>query len=150
MSSDIMYIADDSEILYNSSKNGTFCCLRNLKKNTFDYYERHNNSYKKIISININENKFPETDTNKCIIGDSYAYFSTSDKICYLVDLVNKRKTRISNQSKINKLVFDEISKIFCIVLNQSDGFSLIKIFRLNCNFELDFICTVVDDEKKI
>ena len=149
MSSDIMYITDDSEIIYNSSKNGKYFSLRNLKKNTFEIYEKSVNVFKQIISVNINENKFPETDSNKCFIGDKYAYFSTSDKICYLIDLVNKRKTFISHQSKIDKITFNEKSKTMVIILNQSDGFSLIKFFRLNNNFELEFICTVVDDEKK-
>jgi hypothetical protein len=154
MSSEILYITDDSQIIYNSSKNGDFFALRDIKNKTFDVYQRKklddsNFISTQIISINIAENKFPEMDSNKTFFKDKYACITTSDKICYLVDLFNKRKTSINNQSRINKVIFDEKTLTMGIVLNQSDGTSLIKIFKLNSSFELQFIDSIIDDDKK-
>lgn len=154
MSSEILYITDDYQIIYNSSNNGEFFGIRDIKKNTFDIYQRNKINESKfistqIISINIAENKFPEMDYNKLFFGYKYACITTSDKICYVIDLINKRKTSISNQSRIHKIIFDEKTLTMAIILNQSDGTSLIKIFRLNSNFELQFIDSIIDDDKK-
>ena len=155
MSSEIHFITDDSKIIYNSSKNGDYFGLRDIKKNTFEIYKNNKINddkliFTEMISININENKFPEMDSNKTFFTENYACLTTSDKICYLIDLKNNKKITLVNQSKITKVNFDELTKILGILLHQTDGSSILKFFKLNENYELDFINSIVHDDKTI